>query len=47
MVLQDGLGIDDALRAQADWLAGAGYLAPVGGLGLLGAAVSVPAEVVP
>ncbi len=27
VVLHDGFGIDEAVRAQADWLAGAGYLA--------------------
>ena len=27
VVLHDGFGIDAAVRAQADWLAGAGYLA--------------------
>jgi carboxymethylenebutenolidase len=27
VVLHDGFGIDDAACAQADWLAGAGYLA--------------------
>ena len=27
VVLHDGFGIDQAVRAQADWLAGAGYLA--------------------
>ena len=25
VVLHDGFGIDEAVRAQADWLAGAGY----------------------
>ena len=47
VVLHDGFGIDEAVRAQADWLAGAGYLGPVGRPGLSGAAVSVPAEDVP
>ncbi|MGO9277201.1 MAG: dienelactone hydrolase family protein, partial [Streptosporangiaceae bacterium] len=27
VVLHDGFGIDQAVREQADWLAGAGYLA--------------------
>ena len=47
VVLHDGFGIDQAVRAQADWLAGAGYLALLGRPGLWGAAVSVPAEDVP
>jgi len=36
VVLQDGFGINDAVRAQADWLAGAGYLALSVDLGFWG-----------
>jgi carboxymethylenebutenolidase len=36
VVLHDGFGIDDAVRAQADWLAGAGYLALSVDLGFWG-----------
>jgi len=36
VVLHDGFGIDEAVRAQADWLAGAGYLALSAGLGFWG-----------
>ena len=35
-MLQDGFGINDAVRAQADWLAGAGYLALSVDLGFWG-----------
>ena len=35
-VLHDGFGIDEAVRAQADWLAGAGYLALSVDLGFWG-----------
>ena len=35
-VLHDGFGIDEAVRAQADWLAGAGYLALPVDLGFWG-----------
>lgn len=46
VVLHDGFGIDEAVRAQPDWLSGAGYLALSVDLGLR-AAISVPAEDVP
>ena len=36
VVLHDGFGIDEAVRAQADWLAGAGYLALPVDLGFWG-----------
>jgi dienelactone hydrolase len=36
VVLHDGFGIDGAVRAQADWLAGAGYLALSADLGSWG-----------
>jgi carboxymethylenebutenolidase len=36
VVLHDGFGIDAAVRAQADWLAGAGYLALSVDLGFWG-----------
>ncbi len=36
VVLHDGFGIDEAVRAQADWLAGAGYLALSVDLGFWG-----------
>ena len=36
VVLHDGFGIDEAVRAQADWLAGAGYLALSADLGFGG-----------
>jgi len=35
-VLHDGFGVDEAVRAQADWLAGAGYLALSVDLGFWG-----------
>jgi len=35
-VLHDGFGIDQAVRQQADWLAGAGYLALSADLGFCG-----------
>ncbi len=36
VVLHDGFGIDEAVREQADWLAGAGYLALSADLGFWG-----------
>jgi carboxymethylenebutenolidase len=36
VVLHDGFGIDEAVRLQADWLAGAGYLALSADLGFWG-----------
>jgi carboxymethylenebutenolidase len=36
VVLHDGFGIDEAVRAQADWLAGAGSLALSADLGFWG-----------
>ena len=36
VVLHDGFGIDQAVRSQADWLAGAGYLALSADLGFWG-----------
>ncbi len=36
VVLHDGFGIDESVRAQADWLAGAGYLALSADLGFWG-----------
>ena len=36
VVLHDGFGIDEAVRAQADWLASAGYLALSADLGFWG-----------
>jgi carboxymethylenebutenolidase len=46
VVLHDGFGTDEAMRAQSDWLSGAGDLALSVDLGFR-AAISVPAEVVP
>jgi carboxymethylenebutenolidase len=36
VVLHDGFGIDEAVRAQSDWLSGAGYLALSVDLGFRG-----------
>jgi dienelactone hydrolase len=46
VVLHDGFGIDEAVRAQSGWLSGAGYLALSVDLGFR-AVISVPAEDVP
>jgi carboxymethylenebutenolidase len=47
VVPHDGSGIDEEVRAQADWLARAGYLALSADLGFSGAAAGVPAADVP